>query len=229
MSDTCRPFSPFGDPWPSCPLPSQKCLWSSDIRASLVAQRVSDTMWKTWVQFLGWEDVLEEGTATWRRASLVAQMVSDAMWKTWVWFLGWEDLLEEGTATHSSILAWRIPWTVEHGRQAIVHGVARTWLSHCHLLSFFFFNLVTGLVTENLVIWIFSLLENMIPVSYHNSHWLNLNTFLKMEYHLSHYFFIYGPTKSKKATMYFIFMSPWNGLMFKAALKSVESVLRNVS
>ena len=26
--------------------------------------------------------------------------------------LGWEDLLEEGTATHSSILAWRIPWTV---------------------------------------------------------------------------------------------------------------------
>ena len=32
------------------------------------------------------------------------------MWKTWVWSLGWEDPLEEGTATHSSILAWRIPW-----------------------------------------------------------------------------------------------------------------------
>ena len=29
--------------------------------------------------------------------------------------LGWEDLLEEGVATHSSILAWRIPWTEEHG------------------------------------------------------------------------------------------------------------------
>ena len=29
--------------------------------------------------------------------------------------LGWEDSLEEGMATHSSILAWRIPWTEEHG------------------------------------------------------------------------------------------------------------------
>ena len=49
-----------------------------------------------------------------------------AMWKTWVRFLGWDDLLEEGTATHSSILAWRIPWTAEYGRQAIVRGVAQT-------------------------------------------------------------------------------------------------------
>ena len=32
-----------------------------------------------------------------------------------VQFLGWEDPLEEGTATHSSILAWRIPWTEEPG------------------------------------------------------------------------------------------------------------------
>ena len=33
----------------------------------------------------------------------------------WVWSLGWEDPLEEGMATHSSILAWRIPWTEEPG------------------------------------------------------------------------------------------------------------------
>ena len=33
----------------------------------------------------------------------------------WVLSLGWEDLLEEGTATHSSILAWKIPWTEEPG------------------------------------------------------------------------------------------------------------------
>ena len=33
-----------------------------------------------------------------------------AMWETWVQSLGWEDLLEKVTATHSSILAWRIPW-----------------------------------------------------------------------------------------------------------------------
>ena len=34
----------------------------------------------------------------------------------WVQFLGWKDPLEEGMATHSSILAWRIPWTDEPGR-----------------------------------------------------------------------------------------------------------------
>ena len=32
---------------------------------------------------------------------------------TWVWFLGWEDPLEKGKATHSSILTWRIPWTIQ--------------------------------------------------------------------------------------------------------------------
>ena len=36
--------------------------------------------------------------------------------ETWVGSLGWEDPLEEGMATHSSILAWRIPWTEEPGR-----------------------------------------------------------------------------------------------------------------
>ena len=38
-----------------------------------------------------------------------------AMWETWVRSLGWEDPLEKGMATHSSILAWRIPWTEDPG------------------------------------------------------------------------------------------------------------------
>ena len=38
-----------------------------------------------------------------------------AMQETWVWSLGQEDSLEKGMATHSSILAWRIPWTEEPG------------------------------------------------------------------------------------------------------------------
>ena len=38
-----------------------------------------------------------------------------ALQETWVQSLGWEDPLEEGIATHSSILAWRIPWTEEPG------------------------------------------------------------------------------------------------------------------
>ena len=47
-------------------------------------------------------------------ASLVAQLVKNppAMWETWVGSLDWEDTLEKGKASHSSILAWRIPWTV---------------------------------------------------------------------------------------------------------------------
>ena len=47
-------------------------------------------------------------------ASLVAQLVKNllAMQETWVRSLGWEDPLETGKATHSSSLAWRIPFTV---------------------------------------------------------------------------------------------------------------------
>ena len=50
-------------------------------------------------------------------ASLVTQLVKNppAMWETWVGSLGWEDPLEEGMAIHSSILAWRFPWTEEPG------------------------------------------------------------------------------------------------------------------
>ena len=45
----------------------------------------------------------------------MAQTVKNplAMQETWVQSLGWGDPLEEGRATHSSILAWRIPWTEE--------------------------------------------------------------------------------------------------------------------
>ena len=42
----------------------------------------------------------------------------------WVRPLGWEDPLEEGMATHSSILAWRIPWTEDPG--GLVHGIEKS-------------------------------------------------------------------------------------------------------
>ena len=50
--------------------------------------------------------------------ALVAQKIKNlpAMWETQVRSLGWEDPLEKEMATHSSILAWRIPWTKEPGR-----------------------------------------------------------------------------------------------------------------
>ena len=51
-------------------------------------------------------------------ASQVAQTVKNlpTMWEAWVQSLVWEDPLEEGMATHSSILAWRIPWAEEPGK-----------------------------------------------------------------------------------------------------------------
>ena len=52
-----------------------------------------------------------------KRKAFVAQMVKNlpAVQETQVQPLGWEDPLEKGMATHSSILAWRIPWTEEPG------------------------------------------------------------------------------------------------------------------
>ena len=68
----------------------------------------------------------------WTGASLVAQAVKHlpAMWETWVRSLGWEDPLENEMATHSSTLAWEIPW------MATVHGVAK---SRTQLSNFTFF------------------------------------------------------------------------------------------
>ena len=59
---------------------------------------------------------------------------------TWVPSLGWEDPLETRTATHSSILAWRIPWTLQVAK-------SRTQESdfHFHLILFFLFGLLKPL------------------------------------------------------------------------------------
>ena len=62
----------------------------------------------------------------------MAQLVKNppAMRETWVRSLGWEDPLEKGKATHSSILAWEIPWTEESrglqsmGLQRVGHDLA---------------------------------------------------------------------------------------------------------
>ena len=60
-----------------------------------------------------WRDLAASSS----RASLAAQLVNNppAIQETWVWSLSQEDPLVKGTAAHSSILAWRIPWTAVHG------------------------------------------------------------------------------------------------------------------
>ena len=61
---------------------------------------------------------LDEATYHQHWASLAAQLLKDlpaVMLESWVPSLGLEDPLEKGMATHSSILAWKIPWTEEPG------------------------------------------------------------------------------------------------------------------
>ena len=53
-----------------------------------------------------------------------------AMQETQIWSLGWEDALEKELATHSSMLAWEIPWTEEPGRlKSMGLQKSQTWFS----------------------------------------------------------------------------------------------------
>ena len=61
--------------------------------------------------------------------------------ETWVQSLGWEDLLEKEMATHSSILAWRIPWIEETGGlQLMFQSVRHNWVTNT--FTFFFLSSV---------------------------------------------------------------------------------------
>ena len=65
---------------------------------------------------------------------MVAHLVKNppAMQETSIGFLVWEDPLQEGMATHSSILAWRIPWTEEPSRLQSIEFQSQTQLSDFH-------------------------------------------------------------------------------------------------
>ena len=73
-------------------------------------------------------------------ASLVVQIVKNppTRWETWVRSLGQENPLEKGTATHSSILAWKIPWTEgpgglqSMGSQRVRHDLATFAYNHIY-------------------------------------------------------------------------------------------------
>ena len=73
--------------------------------------------------FSGWQIEVRQSIPIYhntmlKKYSLVAQMVKNLpeMQETQVQSLGWEDPLEKGLAAHSTIIAWRIPWTKEPGR-----------------------------------------------------------------------------------------------------------------
>ena len=71
---------------------------------------------------------------TW--ASLVTQKVKclPAIQETWVQFPGWKDPLEKEMATHSSTLAWKIPWMEETGRLQFMGSQSQTMTGQLHSL-----------------------------------------------------------------------------------------------
>ena len=84
-----------------------------------------------------------------------------AMRETWVWSLGQEDRLQKGVATHSSILAWRIPWTEEPGglQSMGLQSVRHDWVTkhthtHTHPLMCSFV-LASLILQTNLYSWYF--------------------------------------------------------------------------
>ena len=82
-------------------------------------------------------------------ASLVAQRLKrlPVVWETWVRSLGWEDPLEKEMATHSSSLAWGIPWMEEPG--GLQSTGSQRWVSdfkHKHVLSLFYWFLLWSLL-----------------------------------------------------------------------------------
>ena len=91
----------------------------------------------------------------------VAQLVKNlpAIRETWVQSLGWEDPLEKGTVTHSSILAWRIPWTV--------------WSMGCHFHFLLpYMGGYSGLVTRVYFLCFSIFCQTILPLMYS----LNIST-----------------------------------------------------
>ena len=89
-------------------------------------------------------------------ASLVAQTVKNlpAMWEICIWSLGWEDPLQEGLATHSSVLAWRIPWTEEPGglQSMGLQRVGHNWATK-HMPPFRQYYLKTSCFYSKGIVW----------------------------------------------------------------------------
>ena len=115
---------------------------------------------------------------------LVTQMVKNlpAVWETRIWSLDQEDPLEKVVATHSSIVAWRIPWTEEPGRlQSMgLQRVKPDWATHTHTRNiktknyylrdcFYFVILIYVLFKSmNLICMSFSILFFLLSIIKHN-------------------------------------------------------------
>ena len=120
---------------------------NSKLAANLQLVKNSSSVWQlavsvekyNWFLHINFVSCFPCGSLT---ASLVAQLVKNppAMWETWVRSLAWEDPLEKVKATHSSILAWTIPWTIQSDMTE--------WLS----LTLYPANLLNSFISSNRIL-----------------------------------------------------------------------------
>ena len=102
-------------------------------------------------------------------ASLLAQLVKNppAMWETWFQSLGWEYLLEKGRTTHSSILAWRIPWTTKDPEMALAQEsivASKKPVNAFFLIAFAHFTSLCHILVILIIFQAFSLLLNLLGI-----------------------------------------------------------------
>ena len=102
-------------------------------------------------------------------ASLMAQLVKNppAMQETWVRSLGWEDLLEKRKTTHSSILAWRIPWTAKDPELALAQEstvASEKPVNAFFLIAFAHFISLRHILVILIIFQTFSLLLNLLGI-----------------------------------------------------------------
>ena len=101
--------------------------------------------------------------------SLVAQMVKHLpiMQETWVRSLGQEDILEKELATHSSTLAWKIPWTEEPGRlhsmglQRVEHNLVTSLHLGCTQFNIWYFHYNSVESILKFLLWFFTLVHGL--------------------------------------------------------------------
>ena len=124
---------PFPVMWPGLSFANLLAYWMQHFN-SIIFQNL---------KLLSWSSITSTSfvfSNTSQRTSLVAQMVKllPTMWETWVQSLGWEDPLEKEMATHSSTLAWKIPWTEEPGRLQSMAIQRVRWLRNFTFILLYF-------------------------------------------------------------------------------------------
>ena len=150
-------------------------------------------------------------------ASLVAQMVKNlpVMWKTQVHSLGLEDPLEKEMATHSSILAWKIPWTEEPSRLQSMGSqrVRHDWVTNTFTFIIYMCVCVCVFVCVCIYIYIYIYIKLIKLPGFWIMYFFTFFSFSENIWHTEHfkgYIYIYIYSHSFKNNSFYDIFKWWN-------------------